>query len=261
MVILLPEASRALNSALRVPETTLEWTKQVLIFGLYGTPVRLSPSTWSLNVELFFYLLIGLVTCRSEKGTYIALALSLIPGILALFRFYPSPFCHILNCSFTYSDFYGDPFGCAFVFFLGSAAYFISRRISLARWVPLAALPVYAILGYVAPRFFTDPICVDGLLVISALMVCLILIKLPVVQTQSALLVAIFNFLGRVSYPIFLIHWASSVWLFSLIGWQNPQLFLGGFASTLAISSIMVLVVDRPVELIRNQIRKPRLLP
>jgi len=77
---------RNLNVALTIPATDLEWAKQIFIIGLHGSVVRLSPPTWSLNVEVYFYLAIGLITHRSEKGTYIALALSLIPAVLGLFR-------------------------------------------------------------------------------------------------------------------------------------------------------------------------------
>jgi hypothetical protein len=101
-----------------------------------------------------------------------------------------------------FDGFYGNPFGNAFVFFLGSSAYFISKRVDLPGWLPLGALLIYGVNGYVLPRFISDPIYTNGLLVASAFLVSIILIKLPVIRTDSARLVPIANFLGRMAYPL-----------------------------------------------------------
>jgi hypothetical protein len=252
MVILLPDAARGLNINFQMPDTAMEWVKQVFIIGLYGCPVQLSPSTWSLNVEVYFYFLIGLLTYRSENGTYIALVVSLIPGALGLFGVLPSP----LLVGDGFDGFYGNPFGNAFVFFLGSSAYFISKRVDLPGWLPLGALLMYGVNGYVLPRFISDPIYTNGLLVASCVSCIYNFDKTPCDSYGQRSVSANCklprpNGISTISNPL-----GIKVWIFALIGRNNPLLFLGGFASTFILSSALVFMLDRPVEVIRNKVRR-----
>lgn len=251
MVLLLPEAAKTLNQALLWPSTAKDWLVQVSIFGLYGSEVRLSPPTWSLNVELYFYAIIGLLTFRSEKVTYGALLLTLVVGAAALFRMLPPTVLYIFP-----GEFYGSPVGNAFVFFTGSAACFLSRRRTLPGWLSHAALLAYVANSFVLPALVRDPIHRDMLLVLSAGLIGVVLMNPPSVRIASIRWVPVVNFLGRMSYPLFLVHWSASVWLFSLIGFANPALFIGGLASSLAVSVILVAAVDRPIELLRRRIRQ-----
>jgi len=244
VVASMPETAMKFNPSLQWPSTLLDWFHQIFIFGLNGAPVRLSPPTWSLNIEIYFYLIIGLLTHRSEKGTYIALFISSILGLMGL--------CHVGGIGF-----YASSLGNAFLFFLGSSAYFVSKRVNISRWIPLVALGVYALLGYVVPQIIIHhPRFFDCLLVPSALMVFLILLKMPVIHTESQRLVTGFNFLGRISYPLFLVHWAASTPWFSWVGQKEPALFVGGLFLSLIVASLMVLAIDRPMEIIRTKIRK-----
>jgi len=236
----MPEVARHFNGALRLPTNLLEWAKQIFIFGLYVSPVRLSPPTWSLNVEIYFYLLIGLLTHRSERATYAALFISAALGVWAALGH--APF-----------SFYGDPLGNAFVFFLGSSACFLSRRITPPHWLGWAMLILYALFAYGASRWFrADTPGSDALLATSALILAVMLIRPPQIAPADPRLA---NFLGRVSYPLFLVHWASTTPVFARIGHQGPALFCGGLAASLLVASLLVWGIDRPIEHFRRQVR------
>ena len=105
----MPTLAMHFNNTFQLPANASEIVSQASIFGLQGAPILLSPASWSLNIELYFYLLIGLLTHRSELLTYGAL---LVTGVMG----YQAALGH---ASF---GFYGDPLGNAFVYFLGSSA-------------------------------------------------------------------------------------------------------------------------------------------
>lgn len=63
----------------------MDWLKNLFIFGLYMDEVRVSPSTWSLNVEIWFYLIIGLFTYRFKMLAYILTASFLLIGVAIIY--------------------------------------------------------------------------------------------------------------------------------------------------------------------------------
>jgi len=65
---LFPQAAGHINDYIGWPQGWREWIPQFAIFGLYGSDVRLLPATWVLGTELWFYLLIGLVTGLAAGG-------------------------------------------------------------------------------------------------------------------------------------------------------------------------------------------------
>jgi len=251
VVLIQPAAAFRLHSAMRIPTDAIEWINQIIIFGLYGAPLRLLPAAWSLNVELFFYIIIGIFTHRSEKATYFMLGLSLVPAAFGLFRFLPDYLCwtSLPVC------FFGSPYSNAYVFFLGSAAFFLSRRLTIPQRLPLLMLCIYVICAFLGSILIDDGIYIDSLLVVSSIAVMIFLMRVPSVTTRWKMIGKFVDFLGRSSYPLFLVHWSASVWVFDLVGKDNPSLFLGGYASSLIVAMSLVVLIDRPIESIRNRIR------
>ena len=240
VVVWMPDIAGHFNSSLQLPVGGLEIVKQLSIFGLRSTNVLLSPPSWSLNVELYFYLVIGLLTYRSELLTYIALLITAAMGFLAA-------------AGHARFGFYGDVLGNAFVFFLGSSAFFLSRRLHPPRWVGWLMLAVYAGLAFESRRFLTGSPGADVLLALSALAITVMLIRPPQIYPKFPEAV---NFIGRLAYPLFLVHWACSTPVFAWLGGQTgARLFFGGMAISLAVACLMVLGIDHPIEKLRRQVR------
>lgn len=244
---LLPQECQRINAVLHVPERLWEWPRQFLIFGLYASDVRLSPPTWSLNVEMYYYLVIGLVSSRSERWTYVLLAVSSALGALCLFQLLPG------------YGFYGGPVGNAFVFFLGSAAHFQSRRIRVGRsWPVYAGTLAFGLCWFVLVRWNLIPHHGDGYLALTALGLFLVLLDLPRVGTPSVRLSRAVQFSGRLTYPLFLVHHVSAVLVIWAAGGLPPHFFPWVVAVSLALSTLFVLAIDRPIERIRATIREAR---
>lgn len=240
-----PAVAAHFNNTLQLPGSVPDAIRQITIFGLRSAAVLLSPASWSLNVELYFYLLIGLVTYRSELLTYGALLVTAIMGYLAAI-------------GHAFFGFYGDPLGNAFVFFLGSSAYFLSRRLQPPRWLGWLMLAVYTLLAIASRLFVTNSPGCDVLLVLSAIAVAVMLIRPPQIDPAGlfgTITPQAANFVGRLAYPLFLVHWACTTPVFAWLGQPGAGLFCGGMTLSLLVSCLMVLGIDRPIENLRRRVR------
>src|SRR5205085_1184904 len=117
------------------------WANQITIFSI--TPSSPLPSnfklisqSWSLENELYFYVVLGLCTYRSKQLTIAAFCLALFYDVFLL-NYQPGLF-------------YLTPAGNAFIFFMGAVAYFLgqpARPFGLALLSAGAALLLFAMFG------------------------------------------------------------------------------------------------------------------
>jgi len=250
---LYPDVAGHINSYLRWPADTAEWLPQLAIFGLDHSNVRVLPATWTLGTELYFYLVIGLVTARSKKAS-IALCVASVP-VAALCA------THVLHY-----DFYGSAMGNGFVFAFGSLAYFFRNAFRVRP--PLFALAVAAYLAHTFVIPALEGTDVDKAnLAASVLPFALIVLFLVQHRMQGRRVTAVANFLGKIAYPVFLLHWAVcvvlSAWLFHGLAsfdmpslWQGAGYFLAMFAGVLVVSVLFYLLIDQPVERYRRVVRR-----
>jgi peptidoglycan/LPS O-acetylase OafA/YrhL len=133
-----PGIASHINSYLRWPVGPVEWAPQIAMFGLYQSNVRVLPATWTLGTELYFYLLIGLVTARSKRVSLVLCLISLPLGVLCALEILPF-------------DFYGSPIGNGFVFALGSVAYFYRDSVRIRPWIFALAWAAYLAHIYLIP--------------------------------------------------------------------------------------------------------------
>ena len=101
----------------------------------------------------------------------------------------------------------------------------------------------------------------------SVLPFSLILLFLVQHQMRSPRATAVANLLGKIAYPMFLLHWAvcvvMSAWLFHGLAsfdmqglWQGAGYFLVMFAGVLVCSLLFYLLIDQPVERYRRVVRR-----
>ena len=235
--------STALHPSLYAPATTPDLLANLAIFGLtQDTPSRLLPAAWSLHTELWFYLVIGLVTARRPKTTFVLLGLSLVFSGLIVQGFVPLPF-------------YGTPLGNAFAFFLGSALW--QNRHALkpptASYVALAGFALFELLAWLPQQVVSDRI-----VYLSAPTAGLFLFGLwntPVDRFLNAPLCA---FAGRLAYPVFLLHWPLGALTWKLTGIAPGWLlFALGGSATLVTSALVLVAFEAPLETVRARIRRP----
>ena len=251
---LYPDAAAHINSYMRWPQTAGEWRDQFDIFGLMDSSVRVLPATWTLGTELYFYLLIGLVTARSRRAS-VALCVACLPvGALCALKILPF-------------EFYGSPAGNGFVFALGSVAYFYRDRIRIRLPLFLLACAAYLVHVYLVPGLEQADLDKANLAgsVLPFAVILLYLVQHPGGRATWPARIA--GVLGKIAYPMFLLHWAVcvvvSVWLFHGLASfdmhgtrQGAGYFAVMFASVLACSVVFYLLIDRPVERWRRIVRR-----
>jgi peptidoglycan/LPS O-acetylase OafA/YrhL len=239
LVMWLPDISRW-NSGMVLPDSLTGALPQFFIFGLDTSRIRLLPTAWSLAIELYFYIVIGLVTAPWKYWTAIlaiaAVALSLLCAT------------HIAPW-----DFYGSVAGNADAFFMGSLVWHCRNRGHLRnRATIFAAFAIFLILAFGPP---IGRITVNIFLAAPAAAFCIWEMQqysMPAGVHAARLC----DFLGRLTYPLFLIHTPMAALIGEAQGWSmGTPLFAAALAASLIFSALAILLVERPVEHLRNRIR------
>jgi peptidoglycan/LPS O-acetylase OafA/YrhL len=214
--------------------------------------VRVLPATWTLGAELYYYLLIGLVTARSKRASIALCIVSLPVGALCALKVLPY-------------DFYGSPVGNGFVFSLGSVAYFYRERVRVRAEIFGLAVAAYLVHVYLVPALEQADLDAANLAA-SVLPFALILLYLVQNQIRLPWVMQLSSVLGKIAYPMFLLHWAVcvviSAWLFHGLAsfdmhgtLQGAEYFAVMFAGVLACSFLFYLCIDQPVERYRRIVR------
>lgn len=214
---------------------------------LLGHNFKLIPQSWSLENELYFYLIIGLCTYRSKQLTLLVLCAGVFYAAM------------ILNISRPH--FYTSPGSNAFMFFAGSMAYFIAPvGLRAGQMLLVGGIAISCASMYILPLLL--PSHLDVLLFLSPVGMALLLIGMPSVRVTrpSALMVRVSTYLGRLAYPVFLLHLQAQIALFALLDSSRAALgegliFLGSYIITLALSVLVVTFVELPIERLRSRIR------
>lgn len=256
------ERTRAVHQDIYAPTTLPQiGSNAVLIFSWTASP-RLSPPTWALTVEMFYYGMIALGISRTSQRTVTWLGVSVgyflwtaLIGLPESSRYYPIlagslPFSlgsllyyvkdwrpAKITAGRLYGFLTGSP---SFAFGLFFANYFVALRLqdslgpSLAFELGLYASSAVAALAILA--MYRNP--------------------LPFVDRTRD------KWIGDFSYPVYLTHWWAGCVLFGYFGYEWPAAgtelakwcaAAGGIC--FAISLTLMIAVDRPIESIRRRIR------
>lgn len=202
-----------------------------------GVPTLVG-AAWSLACEVHFYVLVPLLTQLSNKALRIIIALSLT--LFAFSVFLPN------NAFWAYG---GIP-GILFAFLSGML---INRSDwQTLIWTYVAVFTLFAafsstkMLSIVLPTGININVCLGYMCAIPS---TVFLSKLsPKVEWDK--------FAGLFSYPLFLIHML--VLHLCLERWRHPSVWTFIGLSLLA-SGVLVLVVEKPSDLLRYRVRKPKL--
>jgi peptidoglycan/LPS O-acetylase OafA/YrhL len=251
---LYPDVAYHINSYLRWPQTAGEWRDQFDIFGLIDSSVRVLPATWTLGTELYFYLLIGLVTARSKRASVALCLVSLPVGALCALKILPF-------------EFYGGAMGNGFVFALGSLAWFHRDAVRIKTPLFLLACAAYLVHVYLVPGLEQADVDKANLAgsVLPFAVILLYLVQHPGGRATWPTRIA--AVLGKIAYPMFLLHWAVcvvvSAWLFhglasfDMQGARQGAGYFGVmFACVIGCSLLFYLLIDQPVERVRRLIRR-----
>ena len=247
-----PEVADHINDYMSWPDGWAQWIPQFAIFGLYGSDVRLLPATWSLSTELYYYLLLGLATGHSKNLSIALLLVSLPVGALCALHVLPF-------------DFYGHPVGNGFVFAFGSITYFYRNAFRVSRPIFAIACLAYLLHTYAIP-LLGDYDLSNGDITGSLVPFSLIILYLVQNDFKNERFAGFANVLGKLSYPMFLTHWAVCVFVSGLFFGGRASFdatslrdgglyFLAMFCAVMACSAVFYLLIDEPVERLRRAVR------
>ena len=216
---------------------------------------RLSPATWALTIELFFYLLIGLGISKSKTSTLVWLLLS---AVYWLYRI-------ILYSDFTSG--YGNLLTASLPFSLGATLYYYKDTLwcllSKLSAQPTKWLTLLFTLNLVTCVLVNSwKVGVVGtyinLLLTSILVVAIYIEKAHFIGKQSD------KFFGDLSYPIYLCHWSACclvAWFFNdqiIVDafYTNLVIFFSGLILAFVIAIMANKLVNDKVESVRYRVKK-----
>jgi len=254
LVSLVPGIARGLNPLLALPSDASGWLRDLGIFTLHLDHPHLPsliPPAWSIDIELCLYLAIGLVLRRSVAATALAVVACAIYTAVLVAKGVPFPerYASVIAG--------GLPFG------LGALIYHGRERVSALVGARLrthviaagALFAANAIAPAIVPRgwaflwgFYVSMVCVAYLV--------MALTQLDPRRASPGWARAD-DFLGSLSYPLFLCHWAVAVcaiWLGLAVG-KGAALFLWCVPLATAASFALHRIVETPLERVRSRVR------
>jgi peptidoglycan/LPS O-acetylase OafA/YrhL len=254
LVSIVPETARGLNPHLVPPTDVLEWLRNLFVFTLHIDNANLPsliPPAWSVDVELCLYLAIGLVIRRSVAATALAVIVCAVyTGVLlAQGVAFPERYSSVLAG--------GLPFGIGALIYHGREL--VSSALGGHLRTPLfLAVSLFAA-NAIAPAIIPRGWAFYGGFYVSMVAIALLVMALSQLDPRRVATswARTDEFLGSLSYPLFLCHWQVAVvaiWL-GLAAGKGAALFLWCLPLATATAWAVHRLVEQPIEALRNQVR------
>ena len=254
--------SQSYRRFIYIPNDLLGWIANfsLVYFDFFPNKIepRISPPTWALTVELFFYLLIGLGISKTRHFSVIWFGCS----FLYMFA------THYFDGS--YSSRYSSLIAGTLPFSLGALIYhfqdkFLFLKKSSCHQLLFAVIAITIFNTYVGavvvyeshPSFFFYITFYLNYILNSLVILLLINVN------SSSKMKSIDAEIGRFSYPMYLFHWQAG-FLSSMLLWSEPILGASykGFVSMLfslclcvVVSLLSIKIIENPLEKYRRNIR------
>ena len=234
-----------LSVALRWPDTTAQAISQVTIFGLPMTDEypKILPPAWSLHTELWLYLVIGLITAHSPRLTLFLVPFSTAIALLAGYDLLGG------------IPFYGHPIGNAHAFFVGSAAWQFRHVLSSGHRNAVAA--GISVMFAALIMLISEPGSSNVLIAAPFLVGAFLVAAIDAPRLEPGRAERFYDLLGKLSYPVFLLHFAAGMVVAALTGLPRGYALLALTTPAVILASLAVYwAVERPIERLRTTIRE-----
>ncbi|MGB5971932.1 MAG: acyltransferase [Nodosilinea sp.] len=244
------------HPSMHFPAGALGWAKNLLLFFPKGSISRLTPPTWALTVEIFFYILIGLGISKSRR--------------LTLFWFFGSAAYHFgtlfLQPDWSYRYYSISAASLPF----STGALLFHHMPSVTKWRD----PESGALRYYLPYIVTFLILINwflgyvleqstGFFFYSNYALCTLMTaalydrkQLPYVSRE------IDKWVGEFSYPIYLLHYQVGIVVIALLAafgieLSRPSLVLMAVSMPLLFicSWAVLATLAKPIESVRARVR------
>ncbi|UPW19928.1 acyltransferase [Agarivorans sp. TSD2052] len=255
-------------STIRLPHDSLSILSNITMIFPHWIPhtitPRLSPATWALTVEIFFYIAICLGVSKTLIRTYIWLGLSIA---FVVFSYTVDLFWH--------ARYFSIPAG-SLPFAIGSLIYFMVKNQSIPKsWnvflkhpavILILMVTISAVVAWLIPQGL-DHRVVELLFYLNMLISALLVMSLAMGYQVSHLISKnLDKFIGDFSYPIYLLHYQASmiasVLLLGEVARFKPVFgsldLVTVFTLLTLLSLIVIKCIDIPVERLRRAIRRSK---
>jgi peptidoglycan/LPS O-acetylase OafA/YrhL len=246
-----------LNHELALPSTATAIFANLSIVTLAGFDFipemqRLSPTTWSLAIEIFCYFLLAVYFAKSRERLLFMLMIGMAVAAVRLFIDFDQP-------QYGFQNHYSVLQAGLIPFALGGLAYFYrSARIYEFSGTKLLALSLLFLANFAIGYWSDFHKYVSGLYVAAVLNVAMV----PMLFTQTTKH-SWQKILGGLSYPIFLCHWlvATLIAIYvPAIGGKGFMLFAAATVGSVLFSLLLFYGVDRPIQALRTAVKKQRFM-
>jgi peptidoglycan/LPS O-acetylase OafA/YrhL len=248
-VLVIGERATQFNPLLQPPKTAGEIVGNMLILPVLPTgSIRLIPPSWSLAVELVYYLVLWLFLSRSFALALVAVGTGIVYTLGLV----------LVGASWYHR--YFDLLPSLLPFAIGACLYFMKERRLLphvrSRTFLLSLVLFLLNLGLtmllpmdqrMAAPFYLNLLIVT-FLIASAL-------NVPIKDKRS---LRFCRYLGKISYPLYLVHWLAGllVGLWVLRSNQpNWTVFVVTLPVAFGFAGLLVHFVERPLDLIRGEVK------
>lgn len=252
VVSLAPGIARKHNHYLIIPTSMHQWVENITVILLsHNSPSRLLPPAWSLSVELFFYLGIGLFLSRNKRLTILWFSASVLYTI------------YMITHAYSFNTRYFPVFAASLPFSTGAMLYYFRGKLHMrSPKLGLLILSLYGINALFSKQIWNN-VYLQGFYA-SYLMTAFVLVFLMKIKVKQLplLIQKIDKYAGNMAYPIFLLHYPMSVFVSYLF--HNNSTFKKGilFTCSLILVNVAAFIVywfvDRKINLIRDILRKKK---
>lgn len=259
LILLVGETfSSGYNVSLYYPQNITEAVRNILpLFSFRGDYPKLIPQAWTLTVEIFFYILIGLGLSKNKRLVSYWLAISLIYHLIAIFmefgwekRYFTIPAASL-------------PFATgAFIYHF---KYLILTNISSISGKAEEHLPFILIYALILNWYAgLESGHVHGIFFYTNYILCsLMIVVLSERKTLPFITKKIDQRIGNYSYPIYLIHMQVGLVVSFFLGITgvecNKEYILITFLSIpliFIIAWMFIVVIEQPINLIRARVKR-----
>jgi peptidoglycan/LPS O-acetylase OafA/YrhL len=232
-----------------MPVDFLSWLPNIFIFGHFITDkARLVPQSWSLYVELVFYILMALLLARNKLIVSVWFVVSLVWTIYA----------NMGEMRFM-DRYFTIPAG-SLPFSIGAVIYFYRNELmTSSRFTVSVSILLFAVNLIIS--YVWEDLGRGLYFYLSIFLGTVLLINLRNVDSKDfPVLTKVDKFLGDLSYPMYVSHVTAGVlvlWAF----WPNVprhrgwDFFLLGYGYTIIFSYAIHRYVERPIESLRRRIK------
>lgn len=246
-VALFPQAFGSIYSLIRWPDSAAMWMSNLFLFNLTDCPVIVVPPAWSLSVEFFFYIAMGIAIARSQVLVHVWLGVSLAVAV------------YLALTEATFHVRYYPVYAASAFFATGSFIY--CHR----SWLARLALPGRVVVPLVL-LFAAWPLMVTAsgydrhyLGYYGAAGLFIVLFAAVLARPPSGLARNVDRLLGDLAYPVFLFHFFSAGVVNLLTGGRLTPYGLPHFLCcviiTIALSCVAIRYFDPAIERLRSVIR------